>query len=40
MKLTEMCMYHPDLFYLLSCPQLSYVAEDDGRIVGYILARM
>ncbi|KAH9939061.1 acyl-CoA N-acyltransferase [Epithele typhae] len=28
------------LFYLLSCPQLSYVAEDEGRIVGYILARM
>ncbi|TBU23703.1 acyl-CoA N-acyltransferase [Dichomitus squalens] len=28
------------LFYLLSHPQLSYVAEDGGRIVGYILARM
>ncbi|KAI0352097.1 acyl-CoA N-acyltransferase [Trametes cingulata] len=28
------------MFYLLSCPQLSYVAEDEGRIVGYILARM
>ena len=29
-----------DLFYQLSCPQLSYVAEVDGRVVGYILARM
>ncbi|PIL24592.1 hypothetical protein GSI_12476 [Ganoderma sinense ZZ0214-1] len=28
------------LFYLLSHPQLSYVAEEGGRIVGYILARM
>ncbi|RPD57165.1 acyl-CoA N-acyltransferase [Lentinus tigrinus ALCF2SS1-7] len=28
------------IFYLLSSPQLSYVAEDKGRIVGYILARM
>ncbi|KAI0730561.1 acyl-CoA N-acyltransferase [Earliella scabrosa] len=28
------------LFYQLSCPQLSYVAEVDGRVVGYILARM
>ena len=29
-----------DLFYQLSCPQLSYVAEDEGKIVGYILAKM
>ncbi|KAI0689459.1 acyl-CoA N-acyltransferase [Cerioporus squamosus] len=28
------------IYYLLSSPQLSYVAEDNGRIVGYILARM
>ncbi|KAH9851895.1 acyl-CoA N-acyltransferase [Lenzites betulinus] len=28
------------LFYLLSYPQVSYVAEDEGKIVGYILARM
>ncbi|KAH9893344.1 acyl-CoA N-acyltransferase [Cubamyces lactineus] len=28
------------LFYMLSCPQLSYVAEDEGKVVGYILARM
>ncbi|KAI0773245.1 acyl-CoA N-acyltransferase [Trametes elegans] len=28
------------LFYLLSCPQVSYVAEEDGKVVGYILVRM
>lgn len=29
-----------DLFYMLSNPQVSYVAEDEGKIVGYILGRM
>ncbi|EIW58487.1 acyl-CoA N-acyltransferase [Trametes versicolor FP-101664 SS1] len=28
------------LFYMLSNPQVSYVAEDEGKIVGYILGRM
>ncbi|KIP07710.1 hypothetical protein PHLGIDRAFT_29898 [Phlebiopsis gigantea 11061_1 CR5-6] len=28
------------LYHALSWPQLSYVAEDQGRIVGYILAKM
>ncbi len=28
-------------YHALSWPQLSYVAEDDnGRIVGYVLAKM
>lgn len=30
-----------DLYHALSWPQLSYVAEDDnGKIVGYVLAKM
>lgn len=29
-----------DLYHALTWPQLSYVAEDNGRIVGYILAKM
>ncbi|EIN10899.1 acyl-CoA N-acyltransferase [Punctularia strigosozonata HHB-11173 SS5] len=28
------------LYHLLTWPSLSYVAEDEGRIVGYILAKM
>lgn len=27
-------------YHLLSWPQLLYVAEDDGKIVGYVLAKM
>ncbi|KAL4081613.1 acyl-CoA N-acyltransferase [Scleroderma yunnanense] len=29
-----------DLYHALTWPSLSYVAEDNGRIVGYILAKM
>ena len=29
-----------DMYHALTWPQLSYVAEDDGKIVGYILAKM
>jgi peptide alpha-N-acetyltransferase len=30
-----------DLYHALSWPQLSFVAEDDnGKIVGYVLAKM
>ncbi|KAG7096764.1 N-terminal acetyltransferase A complex catalytic subunit ard1 [Marasmius oreades] len=28
------------LYHILTWPSLSYVAEDQGRIVGYILAKM
>ncbi|KAI0772074.1 acyl-CoA N-acyltransferase [Trametes elegans] len=28
------------LYHALTWPQLSYVAEEDGKIVGYILAKM
>ncbi|ESK94424.1 n-terminal acetyltransferase a complex catalytic subunit ard1 [Moniliophthora roreri MCA 2997] len=28
------------LYHLLTWPTLSYVAEDEGRIIGYILAKM
>ena len=31
---------HADLYHALTWPQLSYVAEQDGKIVGYILAKM
>ena len=27
-------------YHLLSWPQLLYVAEDDGKVVGYVLAKM
>lgn len=29
-----------DLYHAQTWPSLSYVAEDNGRIVGYILAKM
>ena len=29
-----------DLYHALTWPQLSYVAEAEGKIVGYILAKM
>lgn len=29
-----------DMYHELTWPQLSYVAEDEGKIVGYILAKM
>ncbi|KAH9912619.1 acyl-CoA N-acyltransferase [Epithele typhae] len=28
------------LYHALTWPQLSYVAEDEGKVVGYILAKM
>jgi N-alpha-acetyltransferase 10/11 len=28
------------IYHALSWPQLSYVAEDCGKIVGYVLAKM
>jgi ribosomal protein S18 acetylase RimI-like enzyme len=28
------------VYHLLTWPQLSYVAEDRGKIVGYVLAKM
>ncbi|KAI8372979.1 acyl-CoA N-acyltransferase [Radiomyces spectabilis] len=35
------CNVFSDLYHALSWPQLSYVAEDDnGKIVGYVLAKM
>ena len=29
-----------DMYHSLTWPQLSYVAEDEGKVVGYILAKM
>lgn len=39
---TSFVMLHKtDLYHAMTWPGLSYVAEDhDGRIVGYILAKM
>ena len=28
------------MYHILSWPQLLYVAEDQGKIVGYVLAKM
>ena len=33
-------MRRQDMYHSLTWPQLSYVAEDEGKIVGYILAKM
>ena len=41
LKALFMCFLQYYLYHKLSWPQLLYVAEDyDGRIVGYVLAKM
>ena len=33
-------VWYEDMYHSLTWPQLSYVAEDEGKVVGYILAKM